>query len=110
MRPCTINILVGARSYKLQIWWELAPWIAGVYPLKGDDVAVKLNLREEDECLTSEAHSASCQEETSLNDDVKSKDGVLEKKRGKSPIGVCLAEREAASHHPTLGIGLVKGI
>ena len=110
MRPCTVNILASARSYELQTWWELAPWIAGVYPLKGDNVAAKLNPREEDKCFTHETHGTYFQEETNFNDDVKSKDGVLEKKRGKRPIRVTLSEREAASHYPTLGTGLAEGI
>ena len=110
MRPCIVNIMAGATSYELQIWWELAPWIVGVYPSKGDDAAGKLNPREEDECFTHEAHGASCQEETGFNDDVKSKNGVLEKKRGKNPIEVALAEREAMFHHPTLGIELAEEI
>ena len=31
-RPNTVNILASSRSYELQIWWELPPWVAGVYP------------------------------------------------------------------------------
>ena len=34
VRPSTVNILAGSRSYELQIWWELPPWVAEVYPLK----------------------------------------------------------------------------
>ena len=34
-RPSSINILVGMRSYELQLWWELQSWIAEVYPARG---------------------------------------------------------------------------
>ena len=34
VRPSTVNILAGSRSYELQIWWELQPWVAEVYPSK----------------------------------------------------------------------------
>ena len=33
-RPSTVNILSGLRSYELQIWWELPPWVARVFPSK----------------------------------------------------------------------------
>lgn len=32
-KPSTVNILVGARSYELQMWWEAPPWVVGVFPL-----------------------------------------------------------------------------
>ena len=32
-RPNSVNILEGPRSYELQIWWEILPWITGVYPV-----------------------------------------------------------------------------
>ena len=49
-RPNTVNILAGLRSYKLQIWWELPPWVAGVYSSKMEAVAGMQKLMEEDEC------------------------------------------------------------
>ena len=36
-RPNTVNILSGSRSYELHIWWELSPWVVGVFPAKGAD-------------------------------------------------------------------------
>ena len=33
-KPSSINILAGARSYELQIWWEIQPWVVEVFPLK----------------------------------------------------------------------------
>ena len=62
-------------------------------------------------CITHQAYGASRQKEMDFNDDVKIKDGVLQDKRGKSPIEVTLAEREVASSNPTLGTKAVaKGI
>ena len=33
-KPSTINILAGSRSFELQVWWEILPWIAGVFPTR----------------------------------------------------------------------------
>ena len=30
-RPSVVNILEGSRSFELQIWWEIPPWLADVY-------------------------------------------------------------------------------
>ena len=48
-RPSTVNILAGLRSFKLQIWWELPPWVAGVYPSKMEASPGMQKLWEEDE-------------------------------------------------------------
>ena len=32
-RPSAVNILEGSRSFELQIWWEIPPWLADVYPV-----------------------------------------------------------------------------
>ena len=40
-RPSTVNILSGSRSYELQIWWELPPWVARVFPSKGADTGMQ---------------------------------------------------------------------
>ena len=32
-RPSTVNILEGLRSFELQIWWEVSPWVTDVYPV-----------------------------------------------------------------------------
>ena len=34
VRPSVVNILEGARSFELQIWWEVPPKIINVYPSK----------------------------------------------------------------------------
>ena len=65
-RPSTINILEGPRSYELQIWWEIPPWVMGVYPAVSR-VAEKFP-REEDEVVARAARqvglpSPSCNDE-----------------------------------------------
>ena len=46
-RPTTVNILEGLRSFKLQIWWEVPPWVADVYPVRAR-AAAKSPKEEED--------------------------------------------------------------
>ena len=36
-RPSVVNILEGPRAYELQIWWEIVPWVTGVYPVSSSD-------------------------------------------------------------------------
>ena len=31
-KPASVNLLAGARSYELQIWWEIRPMVAEVFP------------------------------------------------------------------------------
>lgn len=31
-RPSVLNILAGAQSYEVQLWWEIIPWVARVFP------------------------------------------------------------------------------
>ena len=31
-KPSSVNVLAGARSYELQIWWEIQPKVVEVYP------------------------------------------------------------------------------
>ena len=49
VKPSTVNILAGSRSYELQIWWELSPWVAEVYPSKMEVEEGLQKWREEDE-------------------------------------------------------------
>ena len=49
-RPSVVNILEGPRSFELQIWWEISPWVTGVYPVSSRD-EVK-NSEEEDDVET----------------------------------------------------------
>ena len=48
-RPSTVNILEGPRSYELQIWWEIPPWVTGVYT--GVPRGAEKNQKEEDEVV-----------------------------------------------------------
>ena len=49
-RPSVVNILEGPRSFELQIWWEISPWVTRVYPVSSRD-EVK-NSEEEDDVET----------------------------------------------------------
>ena len=31
-KPSSVNLLAGARSYELKIWWEIQPRVVEVYP------------------------------------------------------------------------------
>ena len=46
-RPSVVNLFEGGRSFELQIWWKIPPWLAEVYPFSGKDEA-KIQ-KEEDE-------------------------------------------------------------
>ena len=46
-RPSVVNILEGLRSFELQIWWEVSPWVFGVYPVSSR--AEAKNPEEEEE-------------------------------------------------------------
>ena len=46
-RPSTVNILEGPRSFELQIWWEVPPWVADVYPVRARVVAKRLTEEED---------------------------------------------------------------
>ena len=46
-RPSVVNILEGPRSFELQIWWEISPWVTGVYPVSSREEA-KNSEKEDD--------------------------------------------------------------
>ena len=48
-RPTTVNLLAGGRSYEIQIWWEIQPWVTEVYPRRFSRETEMANPREEDE-------------------------------------------------------------
>ena len=33
-RPTSVNLLAGARSYEIQLWWEIQPEVTEVYPCR----------------------------------------------------------------------------
>ena len=47
-KPSSVNLLAGARSYELQIWWEIQPTVAGVYPHSSRAHGVSVESCEED--------------------------------------------------------------
>ena len=73
-RPSTVNILSGSRSYELQIWWELSPWVVGVFPSKGADIGVQ--NQEEDEWRLRVFQGACSGRQKGIDDDVKSLSAV----------------------------------
>ena len=46
-RPSVVNILEGPRSFEMQIWWEVSPWVSGVYPV-GARAEAKIPEEEEE--------------------------------------------------------------
>ena len=48
-RPSVVNILEGPRSFEMQIWWEICPWVSGVYPVGARDEAETPKEEEEAE-------------------------------------------------------------
>ena len=77
-RPSTVNILEGPRSYELQIWWEILPWVTGVYPV-ASRVAEKFQ-DEEDEVVARAARRVSLLS-PSCNDD-----GLWEQRSGSEHV------------------------
>ena len=51
-KPSFVNILTGVRSYKLQLWWEIQPWVAEIFPLKNKACGGIVESVEEDEWET----------------------------------------------------------
>ena len=51
-KPSSVNLLAGARCYELQIWWEIQPRVAEVYPRSNRVTRVLAEPREEDERKT----------------------------------------------------------
>ena len=48
-KPASVNLLAGARSYELQIWWEIQPTVAEVFPQSSRTYGVPAELGEEDD-------------------------------------------------------------
>ena len=48
-RPTSVNLLEGARSYELQLWWEIQPRVTEVYPHRHRRETDRTNPRVEDE-------------------------------------------------------------
>ena len=48
-RPSVVNILEGPRAFEMQIWWEVPPWVSGVYPVGARADVVSPEVEEEAE-------------------------------------------------------------
>ena len=48
-RPTSVNLLAGARSYEIQLWWEIQPRVTEVYPRRFSRETEMVNPRVEDE-------------------------------------------------------------
>ena len=51
-RSSVVNILEGPRSFEMQIWWEVCPWVSGVYPVGAREEAEIPEVEEEAEART----------------------------------------------------------
>ena len=49
VKPASVNLLTGARSYELQIWWEIRPTVAEVFPRSSRTFGGPADLGEEDD-------------------------------------------------------------
>ena len=50
--PTSVNLLAGARSYEIQLWWEIQLEVTEMYPRRFRREAVMANPRVEDEGKT----------------------------------------------------------
>ena len=48
-RPTSVNLLAGARSYEIQLWWEIQPRVTEVYPRRFSRETEMAKPRVEDE-------------------------------------------------------------
>ena len=108
-RPNTVNILVGSRSYELQIWWELPPWVARVYPSKREAVAGMQNPREEDEYSRCMANGACLGSAHTKSNFLARSDGDLTGKKVCDPLSHANAASRAAVLSLSLSLDLPDG-
>ena len=81
-RPSIVNILAGAKSYTHQIWWEIQPWITGVYPRKELQTSRGKVTKEEDEG-ESRVDMSEWEEGSMCNDDSQGVRGDVAKRETK---------------------------
>ena len=86
-RPSAVNILEGSRSFELQIWWEIPPWLAEAYPVCSK-VETK-NPKEEDDGRVRVAWSVGVSLPRSNDVGHKGQENVSKKERHK---GLLMAE------------------
>ena len=100
-RQSTINILSGSRSYELQIWWELPPWVVGVFPSKGVDTGMQ--NQEGDEWSLRIAQGACNGRKQGINDDLKRISGVGNAKSDLGLVDHTKGGRRTAARDPRMG-------
>ena len=100
-RPSIVNILSGSRSYEFQLWRELPPWVAEVFPSKG--VEPGLQLHEGDEWSKRAVQCARSGRKQSINDGLTSNSGMGEGKSGSSLFDHNKTERGAVARDPRMG-------
>ena len=84
-RPSTVNILEGPRSYELQIWWEIPPWVTGVYT--GVSRSAEKNQKEEDEVMACADKRVGLPSLSCNDDRLKVQDCGTEKEWGSGLVG-----------------------
>ena len=109
VRPNTVNILAGLRSYELQIWWELPPWVVGVYSSKMEVVARMQKIREEDECSKHVAKGACSGSAHTKSDFSARRDGDLTGMKVYDPLNHANVALGAAALSPRLFLDLPDG-
>ena len=61
VRPSAVNILEGPRTYELQIWWEILPWVTGVFPASSRSVGKNPKEEGEEGACAGERVGSPCQ-------------------------------------------------
>ena len=84
-RPSAVNILEGSRSFELQIWWEIPPWLAEVYLACSSDE--KENPKEEDDGRVCVALRVGLSHPRSNDVGQKGQENVSKKGRHKGLVG-----------------------
>ena len=84
-RPSVVNILEGPRSYELQIWWEILPWVTGVYPVNSR--LEGKNPKEEDEVGARAVERVGCSRQSCNNTGQKAQESGTRKKVGSGRFG-----------------------
>ena len=84
-RPSTVHILEGPRSYELQIWWEIPPWVTGVYT--GVPRGAEKNQNEEDEVVARAAKRVGLPSLSCNDEGLKVQDCGTEKEWGLGLVG-----------------------
>ena len=99
-RPSIVNILAGSRSYELQIWWELPPWVAEVYPSKMEAGTGMQKRWEEDEYNWRMAKGASSGSAHTKFDWRARRKGDLMAMQVGDPLSHAIATSRAAARSP----------